>query len=183
MERIILAEIRLGELHEMSLVQWELAANLFITHHPGTVQLLRLDTRDGQITALPQGTRIDQFDALPEAHIRDLLEDISSGNRSAKATAVKLRDGKPGLLIAVPTLAAGKPAGLLVVISDLKTTLDATLSHHAGLGYSLALMQGSDKVYAIGGSNSAKRLEPDSHGASQECELGSARLAQPRHVG
>src|ERR1700756_3774514 len=76
MEKRILEQVRLAQLLEVSPGQWELAANLFLTHHPGSMQLLRLDTagqRTQQIVALPQTTRIDEFDPLAGTHIRELF--------------------------------------------------------------------------------------------------------------
>ena len=160
MEKRILGQVRLAQLREISSDKWELAASLFLSHHPGFVQLLRVDTIEPKprVTALPQGTRIDEFDTFAETHIQQLSGEVtSSGSLCAKTSTIKLRSGKPGYLIAVPSLSAGKAVGLLVGVADLQKTLDATLSHHAQLGYSLAVMQGPDELYEMEGSTSENR--------------------------
>src|SRR6266700_2753722 len=74
-----------------------------------------------------------------------------------RRVSIKLQDGRPGYLIVVPSFAEEKLAGFLVVVCDVKQTLDSILPHQVGLGYSIAVLRDSDQLYLANDSNSENR--------------------------
>src|SRR5690348_9120792 len=158
MEARISAQVQLAR-PEASSREWELAAKLFLTQHPGYVGLELLDEtyRKRRMAVLPQEAGLDQaLEVLENVRLREMLTARSSVHE-ATATPIKLQDGRPGYLLVVPSFAEEKLAGFLVVVCDVKQTLDSILSHQVGLGYSIAILQDSDQLYLAVDSNSENR--------------------------
>jgi len=158
MEARISAQVQLAR-PERSSREWELAAKMFLTQHPGYVGLELLDEtyRKRRMAVLPQEAGLDQaLEVLENVRLRETLTSRSSVHE-ATATPIKLQDGRPGYLIVVPSFADEKVAGFLVVVCDVKQTLDSILSDQVGLGYSIAVLQDSDQLYLAVDSNSENR--------------------------
>jgi sensor domain CHASE-containing protein len=158
MEARISAQVQLAR-PEASSREWELAAKLFLTQHPGYVGLELIDEtyRKRRMAVLPQEAGLDQaLEVLENVRLREMLAARSSVHE-ATATPIKLQDGRPGYLIVVPSFAEEKLAGFLVVACDVKQTLDSILSDQVGLGYSIAVLQDSDQLYLAVDSNSENR--------------------------
>jgi signal transduction histidine kinase len=158
MEARISAQLQLAR-PERSSREWELAANLFLTQHPGYVGLELLDEtyRKRRMAVLPQEAGLDQaLELLENVRLREMLTARSSAHE-ATATPIKLQDGRPGYLIVVPSFAEEKLAGFVVVVCDVKQTLDSILSDQVGLGYSIAVLQDFDQLYLADYTNSENR--------------------------
>lgn len=162
MERRIEAQARLAQLHDVSKREWQLAGKLFLDHYPGYIRLEWVDRAEPKqgITVTSEDVGNGSVDILEDVREGSLVQSgSSSGDLRAATTASTLPDGRPGYLIAVPSSPGGKRAEVLVAVADLEKMLDATLSHHAGLGYSLAVIQGSDEVYKVAGSTPENRQD------------------------
>jgi signal transduction histidine kinase len=158
MEARISAQVQLAR-PERSSREWEFAAKLFLTQHPGYVGLELLDEtyHKRRMAVLPQEAGLDQaLEALENVRLSEMLTARSSVHE-ATATPIKLQDGRPGYQIVVPSFAEEKLAGFLVVVCDVKPTLDSILSDQVGLGYSIAVLQDSDQLYLANDSNSENR--------------------------
>jgi signal transduction histidine kinase len=132
---------------------------MFLTHHPGYIGVQWLDPtyHRQQVSVLPQ-VGVDPGDAiLGDVRIRETLQSAASSEDQPAVAAIKLQNVRPEYLIVVPSFSEQKLAGFLVVVCDVKQTLDSILSDQVGLGYSIAVLQGSDQLYLADGSNSENR--------------------------
>jgi signal transduction histidine kinase len=140
---------RLGMLGSVPDAEWQAAARLYLTHHPGYLSLELLDLAGvsrGTVAASTERRLSPAGDAaviaaLSRASLAHWTEDAPS------VAAATLSEGRHGWLLAVPSVVEGAPAGVLVVLLDLEQTLDHIFSDHAQLGYAIAIRQGADEIY------------------------------------
>jgi signal transduction histidine kinase len=157
MEERTWAQVKLGEAGDFSNSserEWGKTASLFLAHNPGYLGLLALDKeyRKRRTLELPEAVGLTAtIDFLSDANLQQVLRTAAtSSNRVAVAPRLQ-SNGRLMYLIAVPNFVNGENAGFLVAISDIQKTLDSVLSEFKGLGFSVAVLDGSGQLYASGG--------------------------------
>ena len=161
MESRILAQSRLATFsagtEALSEQQWDLAAKLFLEHHPchvavqwvdASCRVLRVVTRDGW----PGKT---QPDCSTDPQLKPVL---AAASKHANSEAVimpvsHLPDGKVVSKVVTPVYQGGVFAGLLIGVMDTKSALGNILADHSGLGYSIAVLEGTRELYRTPGTS------------------------------
>ena len=144
----------------MPLREWERSSDLFLARNPGYIGLQLLDNtyHIKRAAELPEATGLTTaVDVLDDARLRHIVQTAAASTAGVATAPISLANGRSGYLIAVPTYDHGEITGFLVVVADIKKTLDSMFSEFKDLSYSVAVLDKSQQLYEGGPAENRKK--------------------------
>lgn len=155
MEARVLALLRMAGRWEKgwNMRGWSNDALLYIRHYPGYRAILMIDQSfmvRGSVS-LDKGDFGTALDLRGEERFYGALLAAKSTGTVIVSRAMTLEGGRSAFAVVVPVFGRGGFDGFISGVFDVKGTFDSVLERERGGGYSIALYDGDEGLYRMGG--------------------------------